>query len=349
MAVYRIYPQKDTYINSYTTTGGYYANAGKDEILEVGGYVDIDKSGQAKRTLLQFKQSDIINTVNNKISGPISASLNLNLATATELPTSYSIFAYPITSQWTEGLGKGDDTPNNTSGCTWKHRDDGNTEWSTLGGDFNTVTSSVVSYDVNDDHDLSLDVTDIVSAHYSGSLTNNGIILKTNDSIEFNTTSSILLKYFSNNTNTIYRPYLEFKWDDSSITGSLTELNTDVATVKIKNAKDKYTVNDTIRFRLSARPKYPTRSFTTSSVYLTEYKLPVASYWGIQDEHTEEMVIDYDTSFTKISADDTSAFFDVDMNALSPERYYRLLVKTTVNGSTVVIDNKNIFKVTKHG
>lgn len=349
MAIYRIYPEKDTYINSYSTSGGFYANAGKDEILEIGGYVDIDKTGQAKRTLIQFKQSDIVNTINNKIVGPISASLNLSLANATELPASYSISAFPVTQSWTEGLGKGDDTPNNTTGCSWKYRDNGATEWATLGGDFTSSLSSTVSYDVNDTHDLSLDVTSIVDAHYSGSLTNNGILLKIDDDIEFNTTASTLLKYFSNNTNTIYRPYIEFKYDESLNASSLDEINTDIATIKIKNARDQYSINDTVRFRLSVRPKYPTRTFTTSSVYLTEYKLPLNSYWGIKDEVTDEMVIDFDTSFTKISADNTSAYFNVDMNALSPERYYRLLVKSTINDNTIVIDNTNIFKVTKHG
>ena len=107
--------------------------------------------------------------------------------------------------------------------------------------------------------------------------------------------------------------------------------------------------SDKVRFRLSARPKYPTRAFVTSSIYLTEFRLPSSSYYGIQDETTGEMIVDFDTSFTKVSADNTSNYFDFYMNSLEPERYYRLLVKTTLNDSTIVIDNKNIFKVTKHG
>ena len=175
------------------------------------------------------------------------------------------------------------------------------------------------------------------------------MLLKINDDIENNLTASILLKYFSRDTNTVYPPYLEFKWDDSTYSSTLTELSTDIATIGIKNAKEKYNDSDSVRFRLSVRPKYPTRTFTTSSIYLTEFKLPTASYWGVKDEKTGEMVIDFDTSFTKLSADNTSNYFDVTMNSFHPERYYRLLVKTTVNDSTIVIDNKNIFKVTKHG
>ena len=349
MAIYRIYPEKDTYINSEPSTGGIYGNAGKDEILEVGGYRDIDFVGRSNRALVQFKQSDIVHAVNQKISGPISASLNLKLADATELPNSYSIFVYPISGGWTNGTGKGDDEPKNQTGCSWKYKDDGNEEWVTLGGDFITSPSGEVTYDINDNHDLEVDVTTIVSSHFSGSLSNDGMILKINDDIENNLTSSILLKYFSRDTNTIYPPYLEFKWDDSTYSSTLTELSTDIATINIKNAKEKYNDSDSVRFRLSARPKYPTRTFTTSSIYLTEFKLPTASFWGVKDEKTGEMVIDFDTSFTKLSADNTSNYFDMTMNSLQPERYYRLLVKTTLNESTIVIDNKNIFKVTKHG
>ena len=96
------------------------------------------------------------------------------------------------------------------------------------------------------------------------------MLLKINDDIENNLTASILLKYFSRDTNTVYPPYLEFKWDDSTYSSTLTELSTDIATIGIKNAKEKYNDSDSVRFRLSVRPKYPTRTFTTSSIYLTQ-------------------------------------------------------------------------------
>lgn len=351
MSIYRIYPEQDTYVDSQPSVGGVYGNAGRDEIIEVGGYVDFDLVGRTKRSLVQFKTSEIKNVVDNKsLNGIISASLNLRLANATELPSSYTLNAYPISQSWVNGLGKGDDEPKNTTGASWKYKDAGSTEWDNLGCDF--ITSSVsgsVTYGIYDTHDVDMDVTNIIHQHYSGSLNNYGMLIKADDTVEFNTTSSILLKYFSRDTNTVYKPYLEFKWDDSSTTGGLTELSTDIATIGLKNAKEKYTDSDEVRIRLSARPKYPTRTFTTSSIYLTEYRLPTASYWGIKDETTGEMVIDFDTSFTKVSADGTSSYFDIHMTSLEPERYYRVLVKTTVNDNTIVVDNKNIFKVTKHG
>jgi hypothetical protein len=37
------------------------------------------------------------------------------------------------------------------------------------------------------------------------------------------------------------------------------------------------------------------------------------------------------------------------MDGLQPERYYRILVKTELDSSTVVVDNDNLFKVVRNG
>ena len=116
-----------------------------------------------------------------------------------------------------------------------------------------------------------------------------------------------------------------------------------------KNSKGEYVDNGKQRFRIHARPKYPTRTFSTGSVYLTNYKLPANSYWGLRDEHTEEMLVDFNTDFTKISTDNNGSYFDVYMEGLQPERYYRILVKSTLDGSTTVVDNGNVFKIVRNG
>jgi hypothetical protein len=61
------------------------------------------------------------------------------------------------------------------------------------------------------------------------------------------------------------------------------------------------------------------------------------------------MIVDFDTSFTKISCDASGPFFDIHMSGLQPERYYRILIKTTLDGSTTIVDNANIFKVVRNG
>ena len=351
MAVYRIYPEKDATILSKPNAAGVYGNAGLDEVLEIRSYPDDDGIGRSSRILIQFRDRDIESVINTKVSGSYSASLNLFLADANELPTSFNIEAYPISSSWVQGTGKLADSPANTNGVSWKFRDASTVQWDELGGDFITGSyATSQSFDVGSiDLDLDLNITEYVSASHAGSISNNGILLKIQDSLENETTSSIALKYFGNDTNTIFPPYLEFKWDDSNYSSTLDTLNTDIANINIKNHKEKYVDSDKVRFRLSARPKYPTRTFSTGSIYRTEYKLPQDTYWAIKDEYSEEMIIDFDTIGTKVSADNISSYFDIYMDALQPERYYRLLIKTTLNDSTVVLDNRNVFKVVRNG
>ena len=60
------------------------------------------------------------------------------------------------------------------------------------------------------------------------------------------------------------------------------------------------------------------------------------------------MVVDFDTSYTKISCDTTSSYFNLYMNGLEHERYYKVLIKTVLTtGESYDIDNNLIFKVTR--
>ena len=370
MAVYRIFPEKDTFIFSEVPTG----NAGKDEIIEIGGYSDTSGVGETNRLLVQYSNTEIQSVIANKVAGATySASLNLYLADAYQLPVDYTLYAYPISGAWDNGVGKFGDLPINTTGVSWQYRGAGLTQpWATTsfatgttgsfltgstagGGNWYTAHSGVdleftQSHSLNSTNDVNINVTKAVELFNTATIGNNGFIIKLPNSLEYNTTSSIRLKYYGADTNTIYPPFLEFKWDDSSYnTGSLSVLSNNISIINLTNNKGRYTDVGKQRFRLSARPKYPVRSFTTASAFLTNYALPTASYWGLRDENTEEMIVDFDTQFTKISCDSNGAFFDVYMDGLQPERYYRILVKTTLDGSTTVVDNQNIFKVVRNG
>lgn len=372
MAIYRIFPEKDTFIYTEAVRG----NAGLDEIIEIGGY-PVSQVGQTSRALLKFSSDDIANVVNNTVgNNSYSASIHLSLASAYELPFGYSIHAYPVYDNWVGGVGKFGDSPVDQSGVSWTYTQGNssgrwilpsntvnmpagvtgsyNTVYSGGGGNWYTGSAGLnlhtsQSYNLNSTYDIDIDVTNGVKLHQAGTIVNNGFILKLSDDLEFNYTSSIRLKYFSSNTNTIYPPYLELKWDDSSYNSNLSLLDNSNAVISVKNNKGEYVDSGKQRFRLHARPKYPTRSFSTGSIYLTNYKLPSASYWGLRDEYTEEMVVNFDTTYTKISADNNGSYFDVYMEGLQPERYYRILVKTTLDGSTTIVDNGNVFKVVRNG
>lgn len=367
MAIYRIFPQKDTSLFSESST----ENTGIDEILELGGYEDSSGVGRAIRSIVQFSTTEIQDVVDNKSSGAsVSASLNLYLAEASNVNTTYTVYAYPTYKGWENGTGKLGDLPKNTTGASWAYPSGGLTgSWieslptgvtssyiagQTGGGSWYTGSSgtnleSSTTFNLYDNQDISLDVSNAVNLFYGSSLNNNGFLLKLDDSIEFNTSSSMRLRYFSTDTNTIYSPFLEFKWDDFSYnTGSLSVLSTDESFISIKNNRGIYNNSGKVRFRLNAKPKYPTRTFTTSSVYLTNYALPTASYWGLKDEDTGEAFVEF-SNYTKISCDSNGPYFDIFLDGIEPERYYRILVKTTLADSTLVFDDKNIFKVERNG
>lgn len=358
MALYRIFPTQDSSLYSQSPT----QNTGRDELLEVGGY-PVAGVGNTVRSVIQFKTSEITDVLTNKAGispiaygGGYSASLNLSLNFAQELPTNFRLEALPLTTAWSEGVGKFGDKPVQTAGCSWTASDSG-VNWSTAGGDTATANNGVAltvsqSFDKSTKYDVDMNITNVVSQWASGStpFANNGLLLKIQDSYENFVSASIRLKYYGSDTNTIYPPYLEIKWDDfTHSTGSLTELTDSDAVITIKNNKGEYADEGKVRFRLHARPKYPTRTFTTSSAYLKNFFLPTGSYWGLRDEYTEEMVVDYDTVYTKISCDSTSNFFDFYLDGIQPERFYRLLIKTEIDGSNIVIDNDQIFKVVRNG
>jgi hypothetical protein len=63
---------------------------------------------------------------------------------------------------------------------------------------------------------------------------------------------------------------------------------------------------------------------------------------------TEEIIVDFDTNYTKISADSQGNYFDVYMNGLQPERYYQLLIKTVLSNKEVLVLNQDYyFKVVR--
>jgi len=213
------------------------------------------------------------------------------------------------------------------------------------------------SFTLRSQKDLDLDVTDTVKVWYSSSsglnaglpsIDNNGFVVKWSNTEEFNTSSAVnpWLKYYSVDTNTIYPPELEIKWRDFVYEpDTLSIINTPDLFVALDNNQGTFYSQSINNFRLNVRPEFPARTYQTASLYTTNQALPSESFYAIKDLSTNEYVVDFDPLFTQISCDKTGSFFKVYMNGLQPERNYQILVKTNIQGNTIVLDENYTFKV----
>jgi hypothetical protein len=343
MAIYKIFPEKDTFISYYRST----QNFGRDEVLEISNETELTSLHADKtRALIQFPTTQISDVITNKVSGSFVSYLKLFFANA-YIPSDYTILAYPISQSWEMGLGRSTDSPINTIGCTWDNATQ-STSWVNAGGDYLQNISSSQNFNYISDKDINMNINNIVLGWNSGSFSNYGIILKQSSSIE-GSTEPLITKFFSMDTHTIYPPQLEFRWDDSLYSTTLTQITSSDFISTISNNKTEFEENTIYKFRIKARDRFPARQFSTTSVYLTTKALPSSSYWALKDVKTEEMVVDFDTTYTKISCDNTSNYFKLYMDGLEPERYYQILYKVVLNdGETVIVDDvSNYFKIVR--
>ncbi len=380
MAVYKLFPLQDTTLYSFYPT----MNTGIDPIIEVGNLnTNINPVPQVFRYLIQFDQSDINEAVDNKIKNTeFSSSLKTYISNAQGVIFDTKLEVFPISGSWNNGNGTYLDSPFTTNGASWKNQTfEGGQEWATSsfssyvtaswsgsnnrGGatwytgssDPNNTNLYVTqSFQLRSQKDLNIPVTDIVKVWYSSSksiggytnIENNGFIVKWEESIEFNQADAIqpILQYYSVDTNTIYPPVLELKWDDQIFTpGTLPEIATTDFYAALDSNPGIFYPESVNRFRINVRPDYPARIYLTSSLDTVNYYLNDSSMYSVKDLDTNETLIDFDPEFTKISCDNISNYFDIYMNGLQPERYYKILIQTTISGSTIVKDDDYYFKV----
>jgi len=385
MAVYKIFPYKDTTLYSFFPN----MNTGIDAINQISNLnIAVDSNPQVARFLTEFVQAEIEDVINNKISGSTwDVNFRSYIATAQGVVESTDLSVHPIAQYWYNGTGTYLDQPLTTDGASWYDSFfSGSTSWSGSGSDGTNhyVTSSynptyvaagggswyhsgsdgtlyaiTQSFDTRSEKDLKVNTKTVVSlwyssslgVHASASLPNYGFITKWENTVEFNTNGQIqpVMQFYSVDTNTIYPPELEFKWDDYSnvLTGSLSSsiVSTTNLVSSLAENPGVFFSGSINRFRFNVAPKYPIRTWTTASRYTGTNFLPTSSYYAVKDLDTNEFVVDFDTTYTKISSDSNGNYFDIYMNGLEPERYYKILVKTVINSSTLILDDNYYFKV----
>ena len=211
--------------------------------------------------------------------------------------------------------------------------------------------SANVSFGLRSNKDIEANVSNISNAWINNTIPNYGFIVKLTSSIEFETNQNIqpIFKYYSVDTNTIYPPCLEFRWRDyeTILTGSATGSIVTTSDLKMSLAENPgvFYPESINRFYINVSPLYPTTTYQTSSLYTNLNYLPTSSYYAIKDLDTNEFVVNFDDNYTQISSDVNGNYFDVYMSGLEPERYYSVLIKTYINGSTKIFNDDYYFKV----
>jgi hypothetical protein len=374
MAVYKLFPFKDTSLYSEYPQ----MNTGIDPINQVSNLnFAVDNSPSVARSILQFDTNEIRSVLNTRVSGSFQVDFKSFIATAQGIVEDSILEVFPIYNSWNQGTGTYLDQPITTDGACWNSPQfDQGDAWD-IGGSVLGYTSSynatyapqgggswylsssdgaveyptTQSFGPRTEKDLNVDITSMVEDWYSGSLPNNGVIVKWENGAEFNTNKQIqpVMQYYTVDTNTIYPPEIDIKWDDSVWnTGSsaITILDQPNAFINLAENPGVFYSESVNRFRVNCRPKYPARVWATSSLYTKQYYLPSGSAWyAIKDLDTNEYVVDFDSNYTRISADASSSYFDIYMNGLEPERYYQVLIQVENGASTTIYDDNYYFKV----
>jgi hypothetical protein len=325
-----------------------YQNTGIDEMLEIskvyyGGTPDMS------RVLIQFDNIELPDV-------PFSASLQLKITKAEEIPAKFTIEAYPISQSWEMGTGTRFDNIT-TNGVTWyyKNGDDTSTIWNNTyvagqGASFNPFTtgsqtglggtwytSSVASQSFNYRlDDINLDVTRFFERWADNELINNGIILKFPDSAENDSVDYGSIKIFSKETNTIYQPKLVITYlEDDIVSGSLTTItdfiNSSSYDVSYRcyspNLKTSYHEGQNVTLKIDARELYPIKKFNSTFAYQVKYYLPSLAYYSVIDTLTKEPIINYSEA-SRVIQGEFNNLVKLNFSNWPVGRNYTLLVKS---------------------
>ncbi len=379
---YFIFPDIDATL--YSASGS--KNTGLDEIIEVRKDMKSDGTNvKVSRILMKFDLSYISSSIVRGLITNPKYYLNLYDANPTDIGYSQSLYAYPVSQSWVEGEGFDSDLPTTTQGASWDYKTGINEEdfWNPESSSFSTEQGGTWHKEVYGSQsfawgteDMRMDVTPVVNSWLNETYPNEGFIIKRTGSIEVqniksgseaegNTDVLGSFAFFSRQTNTIYPPKLEVEWYDTSwSTGSLEPLsstNLEDLLFYMKGLRAQYKEKSKTKFRVVGRERYPTKSYSnTSSEYLTVKYLPSGSvdniggdgaYYSVIDDQTGDVIIPFGTG-SLLSCDSTGNYFNLWMDGLQSERYYRFEFKVISGSNTSdetiqYFDDNYAFKVVK--
>ena len=292
-----------------------------------------------------------------------------------ELSQEYKLAIQPISQSWTEGTGKFGDRPKNVNETSWENRSNpmggDATTWTKVGGGVSVITGSaisglggVVSSSVqsfnNQSPDINVEVTDMVNMWLGAVrptnhiVKNYGMLIRFSGSQETDGTTTGNLKFFSRNTHTIFQPKLEVLWDDhlpctGSNTGSLLSLNVTGSAdnfLYMRGLRENYRQGERVKFRVGARKRYIQKTFSNSVQNVTGSFIPESSgSYAIKDVATDEFIVPF-SSYTSMSCDSESPYFNQWLDGFYPDRVYKIQLKLKLDdGQEQIFDDNFEFVV----
>ena len=200
-------------------------NTGADEILEIASEFTPKSGPMISRSLLLFSNEDIFSNYapSNRYY------LNLRTVQSIELSKEVSIEVFPVSEAWESGRGRFADKEVLYPGASWSFKNQNNETWQSntnseydSGGgswfhkykdkDSNIETDINISQLLNKNTaDIRVDITNLVGFWNASKIQNNGLIIKFRNDEKQRCGN---IKFFSSNTNTIYRPFIEIGSND---------------------------------------------------------------------------------------------------------------------------------------
>jgi len=212
MATYRIYPIKDTTIIENSEV-----NTGQNEVAELWYGVSGTTRHLIKFDVDAYQAKQALGIVPH-VSGT-TATLNLTNCypheeTETTPAESVAFEVFASTLDFSEGIGNeftGDFAVTGTA--NWTSATD-SVDWTAPGGDRSALVMFTGTIDAVDDSLVAaVDTSSELITMFTG--TNNGVSISYTAAIEAdNTADKTVFKFYSNDTHTLFKPYIELTWDD---------------------------------------------------------------------------------------------------------------------------------------
>jgi len=281
-------------------------NTGIDELLSVSKAYTSNNESDIARSFIQFD----INSLPSHVTAS-STILNLNSSQTLRLPISFSLYAYPVSSNWNMGLGIFTEDTDQSGSLTWN-----------IQPTIDYTLSASLYYGYTTTKDVSLDIKNIYN--YWTASGNYGLMLSHTSSVESSSLDYGYLKFYSKESNTYKQPLLRIGWDDQQYTtGSLSVVGDNEIIIKTKELKSYYLEGKLNKIKLAVRDKYPIKTFSNSFAYSTSSALPQNSYYSIIDVVTKNIIIPFST-YTKVSCDANGSYVKFDTTNFPTHRALRL-------------------------